>query len=255
MIKLAILGPAMALALLGTASAQYPGWPHEGSLYILTTSEGANLPATAEEKEFPLLVRLHKDFFDFSQAKGDGTDLRFSAGGKPLAYQVEEWDAANGAASIWVRIPVIRGNTCQEIKLHWGKADAASESSGLAVFNESNGYLSVWHMNDPVKDEAGTLGSKNRSTTLCTGIIGEGRHFEAGQGINCGEKNASYPSGSSPHSSEVWFRPLKPNTTLLAWGNEEAQGKVVMQFVSPPHINVDCYFSGGNVASQGRLPL
>jgi hypothetical protein len=30
---------------------------------------------------------------------------------------------------------------------------------------------------------------------------------------------------------------------------------VVMQFVSPPHLNMDCYFSGGNVASSGVLPL
>ena len=28
-----------------------------------------------------------------------------------------------------------------------------------------------------------------------------------------------------------------------------------MQFRSPPHINMDCYFSGGNVASGSRLPL
>jgi hypothetical protein len=27
------------------AFAQYPGWQHSGSLYILTTPEGANLPA------------------------------------------------------------------------------------------------------------------------------------------------------------------------------------------------------------------
>ena len=53
----------MLLAPLGTASAQYPEWQHSGSLYILTTPEGADLPSTALEKDFPLLVRLDKDFF------------------------------------------------------------------------------------------------------------------------------------------------------------------------------------------------
>ena len=85
----------------------------------------------------------------FSQAKPKGEDIRFFGDGKPLAYQIEEWDAAKGAASIWVRIPVIQGNSRQEIKLYWGKSAAASESSGSAVFNESNGYLSVWHLSDP----------------------------------------------------------------------------------------------------------
>ncbi len=155
---------------------------------MLTTPEGADLPATASEEGFPLLVRLHKDFFDFSQAKANGEDIRFSTGtGTPLAYQIEEWDAADGTASIWVRIPTIKGNARQEIKLYWGKADAASESSGSAVFNESNGYLSVWHMNDPVKDEVGTLESKDTGTTSSCGIIGQSRHFGAGKGINCGE--------------------------------------------------------------------
>jgi len=53
------------LVLFGTASAQDQGWRYSGSVYILTTPEGADLPATASEKDFPLLVRLHKDYFDF----------------------------------------------------------------------------------------------------------------------------------------------------------------------------------------------
>ena len=238
------------------ASAQYPGWQHSGSLTILTTSDGANLPASASEDGFPLLVRLHKDFFNFSQAKAQGEDIRFSTStDTPLAYQVEEWDAANGTASIWLRIPNIKGNARQEIKMYWGKADAASESGGAAVFNESNGFLSVWHMNDPVKDEVGTLESKDTGTTPSSGMIGKSRHFDVGKGIHCGESITSYPSGSSPHSSEAWFRAEKPNATILGWGNEQAQGKVIMQFVSPPHINMDCYFSGANAASGSPLPM
>ena len=238
------------------ASAQYQGWQHSGSLYILTTSDGANLPASASEDGFPLLVRLHRDFFNFSQAKAQGEDIRFSTStGTPLAYQVEEWDAASGTASIWVRIPTIKGNARQEIRLYWGKADAASESRGSAVFNESNGYLSVWHMNDPVKDEVGTLESKDTGTTSSSGIIGKSRHFDVGKGINCGEHIATYPSGASPHSSAAWFRAEKPNATILGWGNEQAQGKVIMQFVSPPHIRMDCYFSGANVAGGNTLPM
>jgi len=237
-------------------TAQYQGWQHSGSLHILTTPEGANLPASTSEDGFPLLVRLHKDFFDFSQAKTNGEDIRFSTGtGAPLAYQVEEWDPAKGVASIWVRIPAIKGNARQEIKMYWGKADTASESKGEAVFNESNGYLSVWHMNNPVKDEVGTLESKDTGTTSSSGITGGSRHFGGGKGINCGEKIAAYPTGSSSHSSEAWFRAEMSNATILAWGNEQGQGKVVMQFASPPHINMDCYFSGGNVASGGAIPM
>ena len=140
MTKQMIVGMVVLLAIVETAPAQYTGWQHSGSVYVLTTPEGANLPASTSEDGFPLLVRLHKDFFDFSQAKANGEDIRFSTStGAPLAYQIDEWDATNGIAGIWVRIPTITGNSRQEIRLYWGKADAASESNGSAVFNADNG--------------------------------------------------------------------------------------------------------------------
>ena len=246
----------LLLMLLGTAHAQYPGWKHSGSLHILTTPEGADLPASASERDFPLLVRLHKDFFDFSQAKANGEDIRFSTSARvPLTYQIEQWDPAGGTASIWVRIPIIAGNTRQEIRLHWGKADTPSESSGLAVFNDSNGYLSVWHMNDPVADGVGTLTSVNVGTTAAPGMIGLGRRLAGKQGIFCGEKITSYPSGASPHSSEAWFRAERPNATILGWGNEGGGrgSKVRMQLRSPPHLHIDSDFS--DVKGSSTLPM
>jgi hypothetical protein len=132
-------GVILLAALLPAASAQYQGWRHSGSLYILTTAEGANLPATASEEGFPLVVRLNKDWFDFSQAKANGEDIRFATGtGEPLACQTDEWDPNAGTAAIWLRIPTIKGQAHQEIKMFWDKPDAASESSGAAVFNASN---------------------------------------------------------------------------------------------------------------------
>ena len=265
--KSGIMGPVLGLIVSGMvtgltfaaadpAPPPYQVWQHSGSLYILTTPEGANLPSSAAENGFPVLVRLHRDFFDFSQARPKGEDLRFTTStGEPLSHQMEEWDAENGTASIWLRIPTITGNSQQEIKLYWGQAEAASESSGAAVFNDSNGYLSVWHMNGPVKDEVGTLESKDAGTTPTSGIIGQARHFAGRQGIFCGEMITNYPSGSSSHSSEAWFRADKPNATILAWGNEQAQGKVVMHFRSPPHVSMDCYFSDGNVKGGSTLAM
>jgi len=253
MTQLAKLGTLAFLALLHSASAQYQGWQHSGSFYLLTTPEGANLPGAAVEEGFPLLLRLGKNSFDFKQAQATGGDLRFAAAGKPLAYQIDAWDAAKGAASIWVRMPTIKGNAQQKIDMFWGKPDAQSESSGKAVFNESNGYLSVWHMEDPVKDEVGTVESKDTGTIAAAGMIGMSRRFEPGKGISCGEKITSYPTGSSPHTTEAWFKAERPNTTVLAWGNEAGQGKVMMQYESPPHMNMACYFSGADVKGGSTL--
>ena len=245
----ALLFPPLAVA------QQYKGWQHSGALTILTTPEGAGLPAGTVIEGFPLLVRLSGEWFDFKQARAGGEDLRFSTKeGVALAYEIEEWDAAKGAASVWVRMPRIEGNAKQAIRVSWGKADAVSESNGAAVFNESNGYLSVWHLDD-VRDVVGTLESKDVGTTETRGIVGKARHFAEKQGIFCGDKIAGYPVGEAAHTTSLWLRAENVNGTFIGWGNEGGGrgSKVRMQFRSPPHINVDSDFS--NVEGKGRLPL
>ena len=165
-------------AMIPTAKAQFSDWQYSGSMSVLTTPEGADLPATAAIEKFPLLVRLDKDFFDFKQAQPYGEDLRLAVDGKALPYQIEQWDAANGKASVWVLMPTIQGNSRQKIQVYWGNADAKSDSNPKAVFNEANGYASVWHMSEPVVDDAGGTNSKDEGTTPSVGIIGEARHLD-----------------------------------------------------------------------------
>ena len=247
------------LSLAVSASAQdkpYAAWPHTGTLTLLTTPEGANLPAGTAVENFPVLVRLPKDWFDFTQAQSHGEDLRFaSATGAPLAYQIEEWNPAQGSASVWVRVPRIEGQARQPLRVYWGKRDAASESNAKAVFNDTNGYLSVWHMSEPVTDEVGTLPSKDVGTTATAGLIGPARHFAGKQGIFCGDKIPNYPTADGPHSTEAWFRAERSNATIIGWGNEGGGrgSKVRMQFRSPPHLHIDSDFS--DVDGQTRLPL
>ena len=238
------------------AVQSYQTWSYSGSLFILTTPDGANLAASASETNFPLLVRLNSGNFTFSQAQSDGRDIRFAtAAGVVLSYQIEQWDAVNGTAAVWVKIPSVTGNARQEIKMYWGKAGVTSESSGTAVFNIANGFVSVLHMNETVSDAVGSVTPSDTGTTLSNGMIGKGRNFTAGKGINCGTNITNFPTGTNSNSSEAWIRPTAANTTVMGWGIEQGSGKIVMQLASPPHINMDCYFGGGNVAGASTLAL
>jgi hypothetical protein len=251
------------LILIETAShsfadEQLQDWKHVGTLAILTTPEGANLPESASVQEFPLLVRLSRDTFHFSQAQPHGEDVRFTADGQPLAFQIDTWDAKLESAAIWVRIPVIRGNDRQVITMHWGNAEAESQSNGKAVFNASNGYVVAMHLGDSnqsVRDEVGTVAPIETGTTSSLGAIGFARHFDAGQGIACGEELNDLPSGTVSSTTQAWVRAEQVNATIVGWGNEQAQGKVVMQIRSPPHVRMDCYFSNADVATKDRLPM
>ena len=245
-----LCGAAAMLFVVSSASAQCADWKHSGSIYILTTPEGANLPASASVKDFPLLVRLHRDHFPFYEAEERGNDIRFSAGGKPLSYEIEQWDRKAGMASIWARIPLIRGNDRQEIKIHWGKAGSPGGSDGKAVFNASNGYIGVWHLDSEVRDVVGRLDSEDKGTTKAEGIIGCARHFPGKAGVFCGKDIQTLPSGGASHSTQAWFRPETANGTIVAWGNEKRAGKVTMIYRSPPQIRMDCYFSNGDVRAE-----
>ena len=236
--------------------AQGSGGEQSASLYILTTPDGADLPAGAVVEDFPLLVRLHSDTFDFSAVQPGGADLRFAtAEGSALPHQVESWDAREGRACIWVRVPRIEGNAAQELKLTWGGDEAERRSSGSAVFNASNHFGSVWHLGEEVVDEVGTLPSDDVGTDLVRGMVGAARHFPGGQGVFCGDEIPDYPSGGAAHSTSAWFRAQRPNTTLIGWGNEGGGrgSKVRMQYRSPPHIYIDSDFS--DVSAPQRLTL
>ncbi|MCF7956600.1 MAG: DUF2341 domain-containing protein [Phycisphaerae bacterium] len=241
---------AVILFFVSGVSGQYEEWQNSGSIYILTTPDGANLPVPAAVKDFPLLVRLNGDNFVFSQTADDGSDIRFSAAGRPLSYEIEQWDKDAAEVSIWVRIPLIKGNDRQIIKMYWGKPDAKSESDGKAVFNTSNGYIGVWHLGDEVIDAAGNLDSADKGTNKAQGVIGGGRYFPGNKGVFCGQDIQVLPLGAADHSTQAWFRSEGSNGRIVAWGNEKRQGKVTMMYQSPPGIRMDCYFSNADIRAS-----
>ena len=223
------------LASLPEAAAQYSGWKHSGSMYIITTPEGADLPATALVKDFPLLIRLHRDFFDFSQAKPKGEDVRFSADGKPLAYQIERWNAAGGNADVWVRVPTIKSNDQQAIKMHWGNNKVTSESNGEKVFRVTEGFAAVWHLGDNLEDATSNnldgFNKPDKPTTNTTGIIGDAQEFGANKilvirppGAKPDRRVTCMPSGNADRTMSAWVNPTSfeglnwASATIGGWG-------------------------------------
>jgi hypothetical protein len=248
------LGLLVANSACAVAAPITADWRNSASLWILTTTNGASIPAGSTVDGFPLLVRLDNGSFRFDEARPDGADLRFTLpDGTALPHQLEEWNSTGRIASVWVRIPKIEGNAQQEIRMHWGNAGAAAVAGGPAVFDATNGYLGVWHMGGP-RDEVSSGMARDSGTTATRGIVGPARRLAGDQGLFIGDKLTGFPTGSEPHSTEAWIRPLKPNATVIGWGNEQAQGKVVMQFRSPPHVGIDAYFSDSSIQGKTTVP-
>jgi hypothetical protein len=169
-----------------TARIFHPYWRYSRPLYFNTTSSGADVGAAVND--FPALVRLTKDVFDFSGAQAAGGDIRFTKqDGTEISYELERWDAMGGAAEIWVRIDTIFGNDgAQNIVMYWGNPSASGASGGAAVFDTAIGFQGAWHMADAGTDLAhdATINGFNASPSGMTassavpGMIGLAREFD-----------------------------------------------------------------------------
>jgi len=76
------------------------GWTYRKKITIDETKVDADLT------DFPVLVKLTSTNFDFSKARSDGYDIRFTSsdGTTLLKYERERHDATNQVAEYWVKI-------------------------------------------------------------------------------------------------------------------------------------------------------
>lgn len=180
-----------AVRLAAFENENYSAWPRSMRLYLNTTASGANVAGGADD--FPVLVRLDKDNFDFSQSRG--SDVRFAdAKGKRLRYEVERWDSAAAMAELWVRVDRVAGNSnSQYLTMHWGLAGAQQIADSRQVFGADAGFAGVWHLNedaadtiaaDLYKDAVGYDPAADRiSATERSGLIAYGATFGGGDYI------------------------------------------------------------------------
>ena len=116
----------LTLTCISILHAQnFSDWLYSGAITINTTITGADIPADQTVTDFPLLLRLDKGIFDFTQAQAQGEDIRFAkSNGTPLEYAIESWDSEFGKAVLWIKMDVIAGNSTNSIVMYWGNQDA-----------------------------------------------------------------------------------------------------------------------------------
>jgi hypothetical protein len=132
----------------GMVDVHNPSWVYARKIVINTAASGAGTTGTITH--FPVLVRLTDGDFPFSQAEPSGLDIRFvRVDSLFLPYEIERWDAANKQAEIWVMVDTIFGNdSLQSVMMYWGNPIASDASNAKAVFDTTDGFVGVWHMNE-----------------------------------------------------------------------------------------------------------
>ena len=110
-----------------------PPWLSENWRYrrlVVISNSGASL------SYYQVLVKLNNSNYDFSRAKPDGSDVRFthSDGTTELKFWVESWNNSTQLAYLWVRVPS-PGNGDTTVYLYYGNPAASSQSDGQSTFD------------------------------------------------------------------------------------------------------------------------
>jgi hypothetical protein len=195
-----------------TVTVMNPSWKYAQQLRLNTTASGASVAENVYN--FPILVRLTANNFNFSQAKANGDDIRFA---KPdntfLPYEIERWDADSNAAEIWVKTDTVHGSdSTQSLMMYWGNVNAADSSSGAAVFDTAAGFAGVWHLGQPIgaivpDATANGINGTATSTVTVSGTIGAAQSFNG---------TSSQIQASASASDKVNF-PDTGTYTVSAW--------------------------------------
>ena len=98
--------------------------------------------------DLPVLVKLTNANFDFTKARSDGYDIRFteSDGETLLKYERERHDDGSELAEYWIKVPSISSSVDTDIYIYYGKADASDGENTTNVWDSN--FKAVWHMND-----------------------------------------------------------------------------------------------------------
>ena len=179
-----------------TTVSVYPSWPYSAKFILNTSSSGADVRENV--LDFPVLIRLTSNNFNFSQAKANGEDIRFcKADGSSLSYEIERWDRLQQRAEIWVKIDTVYGNNQkQSYTMYWGNHWSRSQSSSTAVFDNKNGFAGVWHLSE-------TAGTSAADAT--------GNGYE-------GVYNGSLPNSERSHLG-ICQSIVKPDSDFVNLGN------------------------------------
>jgi biopolymer transport protein ExbB len=240
-----ILGLAV-LALLtvsGSAKAWWDGnWSYRKQITVDAGPKGGALPGDAGR--MPLLVRLHDGNFKFTDAKDDGSDIRFIAGDDktPLKFHLDTYDGLLGVALIWVDLPAVPAGQTTDIYMYWGNANAPIGGDPKGTYDADTTL--VYHFSD--KDMAPhdqTANANNAATavkSIDTGMIGRGIHLDGASPITLpASPSLAIPQGGQfTWSAWVKFDAAQPDAVLFSKSDPAGATLVIGIAQGAPYVAV-----------------
>jgi biopolymer transport protein ExbB len=205
-------------------------WAYRKEIDFDLTAAGADIKGPLTD--IPVLVRLSLGNFQyFSDANGDGSDLRFiGADDKtPLKFHIERFDTQTQTALLWVRMPQLAGGAkTDKVYLYYGnkKAVAAADAGGTYDTNQAL----VYHFGAPKGSPQDSTAYKSEPSAfgpeiVTTSLIGSGVHFGGAQAIAIPANGSVHMTAAKGFTLSAWLRiaasQTNANVAQLADGGHE----------------------------------
>jgi biopolymer transport protein ExbB len=221
--RISVLVAIAAFMLPLSANAWWSGdWKFRKKIQINTSPTGADV----KESVGPVMVavRLHSGNFLFTDARPDGSDLRFVANDDktPLKYFIELFDASNQLALVWVQLPhVAPASSAEFFYMYSGNEKVPAAADAKGTYDPAQLLaLEFAEAQPPFKDGSayGSVISGDGVAPDATGLFDGAAQFSGSPlTVAAGPTVRVAPGGGMTFSA--WVRPAAAqNARLLEWG-------------------------------------
>jgi len=225
------LGVLALLTVSNSAKAWWDGsWSYRKKITVDAGPKGGALPETASG--VPLLIRLHDGNFKFTDAKEDGSDIRFVAGDDktPLKFHLDTYDGLLGVALIWVQVPALAAGQTTDIYMYWGNTNSQIGADAKGTYDSDTTL--VYHFGEkdaPPHDQTANANNAAASVhSIDTGLIGRGIHLD---GISPVALPAS-PSTVVPANGQLtwsaWVKFDAPQADAVLFAKRDGQNALTV---------------------------
>ena len=196
-------------------------WTIRKKIDIDTSTAGA--PIADPIGTTAILVRLHDGNFKFTEAKEDGSDIRFVAGDDKtsLTYHIEKYDALLNEAFVWVKIPDLKPGAKTTFWLYYGntgsKATRVDDPKGTYDVNT----VLVYHFaenNAPAHDSTTYNNNAQAAAVPVLGsLIGPGVRFDGTNSVKIANSESLAWTDNSTMTWSAWIKPTvnQPNAIIF----------------------------------------
>lgn len=225
-----------AACLLALAPARAETWWNNEWRYRLrvsldTTGEGADIRENLEE--VPILIRLHTGNFNFSNAKEDGSDLRFVSSDDKTVFKhhIETFDSLDEIGLVWVKLPRLSGGTNQDFFwMYYGNPNAVGGQDEHGTYDVHQAL--VYHFSELEGPPRDSSFYKNHASDF-KGIQGLPSAIGNGIALNGGEeKIVLEPSDSlgfgDGFTFSAWIRIAQPQAESYLFSRRDGDRSFVV---------------------------